>query len=261
MSSPIISCSGLSFAYTQESHIFSDLSFTVNTGEFVTLLGCNGSGKSTLLKLLAKRIKPHTGEILIDNRRLPFYTQKEFASTLGYLEQSPYESSRTVEEYVLLGLLPKFKSYRFWFTREEKLKAAALIEEVGINSLASRRLSDVSGGERQLAQICRALMSDPKVLLLDEPVSHLDIHHVEMVISLLKRIQHDRGVTVVTTLHDLNLAFSCSDRSLILNKGDIHLFSGCNPDITLLSEIYSSDFERLAGTCGKNVIVPRWSFT
>lgn len=259
----IICCNTLSFGYRLDKKIFDDLSFTVKRSEFVSLVGCNGSGKSTLLKLISRRIAPWSGNISVGGENIRSFSTREYAAVVSYLEQSPAGSDHILEEYVLLGALPKFSSHRFWFTGREKALASELLRDVGIYSLRKKSLREVSGGERQLAQICRSLMSDPKVLLLDEPVSHLDIHHVEMVIGLLKKLQKEKEMTIIATLHDLNLAYSCSDRILVLDDvtGALIECGNSKPTTELLSKLFYAEFEEFdrADHKGK-VIVPKWNF-
>ncbi len=258
--STLLSVENMSFGYENGSALFSNLSFKVEEGEFVSLLGCNGSGKSTLLKLIAKRLDPHCGLVRILSQNITSLNAKEYACIVGYLEQSPEKSERTLQEYVLMGALPRFTSHRFWFSSSEKKKALDLLSEVGIVHLAQRPLSQVSGGERQLTQICRALMSDPALLLLDEPVSHLDIHHVEMVIRLLKQVQRERGVTVLTTLHDINLAYTCSDRVIVLDEfGSIQQLDLDGGKLETLQSVFKSEFEFLTYPEG-SALIPRWKF-
>lgn len=263
MSPEILNCRDISFSYKLNQQVLKKLSLSIKTGEFVSLVGCNGSGKSTLLKLLSRRITPDSGTISVNGRNIQGYTGKKYACMVSYLEQSPRETEHILEEYVLLGALPRFTSHRFWFSAKEKALVTELLKDVGIYSLRKKSLREVSGGERQLAQICRALMSSPKVLLLDEPVSHLDIHHVEMVIGLLKKIQLKQKMTIVTTLHDLNLAYSCSDRIFILDEimGRLIESGNSDPDIKLLSGVFHTDFEQFE-RFNKNgkVIVPKWNF-
>lgn len=261
--SDMIHCDKLSFGYRANQQIFDKLTFQVKHGEFLSLVGCNGSGKSTLLKLLSRRIKPWGGTVSVDGEKIDHFSDRDYAAVVSYLEQSPRESNHILEEYVLLGALPRFSSHRFWFTKKEKSLVRDLLNDVGIDSLRKKSLREVSGGERQLAQICRALMSNPKVLLLDEPVSHLDIHHVEMVIGLLKKVQIEKKMTIIATLHDLNLAYSCSDRILVLDDvtGSLMECSNKKPEIELLSKLFHAEFEQFerADPKGK-VIVPKWNF-
>ncbi len=255
----ILSCKNISFKYGT-NELFADLSLDIAEGDFVGFLGCNGSGKSTLLKLLVNRLTPESGTISIGGKNVASLSSKELACEIGYLEQSPHDSTATVAEYVLMGALPRFSSHRFWFTKSEKNKADELLNEVGIYDLRHRSLAEVSGGERQLAQICRALMSDPKLLLLDEPVSHLDINHVEMVVRLLKLMQKKRNITVLTTLHDINLAYNCSDTLIVLDSdGSISTLSQSKSDEEKLSSIFDTQFS-IQSNEKRVSVLPQWEF-
>ncbi len=244
MTDPILFCNSLSFNYSNKSNILNDISFEVKQGEFISILGQNGSGKSTLIKLLSNRLQAKSGTIKFNDKSLSSYTTKEFASFCGYLEQSPSVTEISLFDYVLHGAMPLLGRNRFWFSNHEKERAKELIEEFELASLSGQIMTEVSGGERQLAQICRAMMANPKVILLDEPVSHLDIHHIDTVIQKLKELQKKKCITIISILHDVNLAFSVSDRIFLLNNsGNVEIVENMKtPSCEQFSTVFNTTF-------------------
>ncbi len=202
-----------------------DLSFEVAEGTVLGIIGPNGSGKTSLLKLLVNVLAPASGSIELFGQALGALSQPMVACTVALVPQDtlqlfPY----TIAELVLMGRFPHHSpAWRFgaidWETREELELADRVMAELEIAHLAGRRLHEVSGGERQRAVIARALVQEPRVLLLDEPTAFLDLHHQLEMLTLLRRLTAQRGLTVVMVSHDLNLAAQACDRLLLMQAG------------------------------------------
>jgi iron complex transport system ATP-binding protein len=203
------------------------LSFDVRDGEVLGIIGPNGSGKSSLLKLLAKVLQPEAGALDVFGRALGTMAQPEVARTVALVPQDTLQLFPfTIAELVLMGRFPHHApSWRFggieWETAEELALADRTMREMDVRHLASRFLHEVSGGERQRAVIARALVQEPRVLLLDEPTAFLDLNHQLDIMVILRRLSRQQGLTVVLVSHDLNLASQVCDRLLLLRSGEL----------------------------------------
>jgi len=233
----------LSFA-----RILQEVNLTLHQGEFVVLLGPNGAGKTTLLKCLLGLYSPTGGEILVCGRPLKQLSCKERARLLAYVPQSYYPVfPYTVLEFVLLGCTPHLGFLSRPGKREES-RARKVLRSLGLEALAHRRLTDLSGGERQLVLFARALLQEAPILLLDEPIANLDLRHQIKVLSTVHRLSGERGLSVLATLHDPNLAFGFADRVVLIKKGRI--LAEMNPRKhpgarKLLEELYEIPLEIL----------------
>ncbi|SDE82221.1 ABC transporter ATP-binding protein [Sporomusa acidovorans] len=211
----ILVVDGVEFSYNGRP-VLKTVSFTVARGEVVSILGNNGAGKSTLLKCMNRILNPHKGAVLIESDALSRLSRLEIARRVGYVAQK-YESSRfTVMDAVLLGRKPHIK----W---EAKLRDMEIVQRalknLGLTEYAMRYLDELSGGELQKVVIARALAQEPRVLLLDEPTSNLDLKNQLEVLSTVRKTAHEQNIAVLVVLHDLNLALRFSDKFLLLQDG------------------------------------------
>jgi iron complex transport system ATP-binding protein len=203
------------------------LSFDVREGEVLGILGPNGSGKTSLLKLLAKVMQPQTGSVALFGRALAGMAQQDVARTVALVPQETLQPFPfTIAELVLMGRFPHHSpSWRFggleWETPDELALANRVMADLQVRHLADRLLHEVSGGERQRAMIARALVQEPRVLLLDEPTAFLDLNHQLEIAGILGRLSRQQGLTVVLVSHDLNLAAQVCDRLLLLKQGEV----------------------------------------
>ena len=203
------------------------LSFHVREGEVLGIIGPNGSGKTSLVKLLAKVARPQTGSIELFGMAIDGMAQEALARRVALVPQEtaplfPF----TIAELVLMGRFPHHSAgWRFggmdWETPEEIGLVERVMSDLHVRHLADRLLHEVSGGERQRAVIARALVQEPDVLLLDEPTAFLDLRHQMEIIAILRRLNAQRGLTVVMVSHDLNLAGQACDRLLLLRQGEM----------------------------------------
>jgi iron complex transport system ATP-binding protein len=211
----------------RDGWVLKDLTFEVRTGEVLGVVGPNGSGKTSLLKLLARVLRPQEGVVQLYGRELSAMQQAEVARTVALVPQeSPILFPFTITEMVLMGRFPHHRSagnlYGFgWEGPEDIGLAEEAMREMDVIHLAHRLINDVSGGERQRAIIARALTQQPLVLLLDEPTAFLDLQHQLEICAILRRLNEERGLTVVLVSHDLNLASQYCDRLLLLNEGTV----------------------------------------
>ncbi|WP_243385505.1 adenosylcobinamide amidohydrolase [Bacillus kexueae] len=200
--------------------IVHDLNFTVEKGEFFGILGPNGSGKTTLLKMISGLISVKTGTISLEDKPLSHFSAKQLAKKVAVLPQMQSASFEyTVKETVSLGRYPFQKGlFKQWTEKDEKVvtEAMAITE---IEAYANHRLSELSGGEKQRVFLAQALAQEPVLLLLDEPTNHLDISHQKQLLDHLKEWSIQKGLTVISIFHDLNLASLYCDRLLLMKDG------------------------------------------
>lgn len=199
-----------------------DINFSLSGGEFFGVIGPNGSGKTTLLRTVSGLLRPISGEIILKNRNLMEIPRKEFSRIVAFLGQEPPQELITAEEYVLLGRIPHFGKFQFFETEKDRQVALKAMEITGTLHLRDRLTGELSSGERQLLGIARAIAQEPELLLLDEPVAHLDIAHQIEIMDLLRRLNKEMGITIIIVLHDLNLAAEYCERLLLLSEGKVY---------------------------------------
>jgi iron complex transport system ATP-binding protein len=232
---PAYAVEGVRFAYRHGvghravgDWVLKDLTFQIRSGEVLGIIGPNGSGKTSLLKLLARVLRPQEGIVRLFWQELAGLSQDSVARTVALVPQeSPILFPFTITEMVLMGRFPHHRIVRGlsgfgWEGPEDIRLAEEAMQETDVAHLADRLISDVSGGERQRAIIARALTQQPRVLLLDEPTAFLDLHHQLDICRILRRLNEERGLTVVLVSHDLNLASQYCDRLLLLNEGTVY---------------------------------------
>jgi iron complex transport system ATP-binding protein len=208
-----------------DNWVLDGLTFDIEAGEILGIVGPNGSGKTSLLKLLAKVLRPNAGDIDLFGHDLGAMPQVEVARTVAFVPQeSPQVFAFTVMETVLMGRYPHLRGAKWsagfgWESVEDVLIAEQAMQSTDLTHLASRSVMDLSGGERQRCMIARALAQAPQVLLLDEPTAFLDLQHQIEICAIVRRLKEERGLTVVLVSHDLNLASQYCDRILMLKAG------------------------------------------
>jgi len=216
----ILNVENIEFSY-DKTPMLEDIDFNVPSGSFVSILGPNGSGKTTLLKNLCGLLSPKKGTISLINRRIGSFNQKEFAKTVAVVHQSSNIGfSFSVFDTVLMGRFPYIKKLQGETTVDIKIAQEAM-KNTGIWHLKEKDIREISGGERQRVMIARALTQEPELLILDEPISNLDIKFQISILRLCKKLNKEKGITIVTTLHDINLAGQYSDYILLLSKGKL----------------------------------------
>jgi iron complex transport system ATP-binding protein len=208
---------GVSLSY--DGHlVLGNVSLRLKMGAVITLLGPNGCGKTTLLKIINGLLRPSSGLVLANGKDVSRMKQVDLAKLMGYVPQSQRSSFPfTVQDIVLTGRMPHISALAQPGAKDVE-KASQALKMVGASHLEERPYTQISGGERQLVMIARALAQEPSFLLLDEPTSYLDFKNQFTVLKMISRIAGERKVTVVMTLHDPNHAFMFSDEVVLLRK-------------------------------------------
>lgn len=202
--------------------ILKDINLKVKNGELIGIIGPNGSGKTTLLRAITRVLKPNRGKIFFEGRNIQKMTFRELAKRIAVVSQWMEARIMDVEEFVLLGRIPYLERFQFLETGKDLEVAKRCMVMTDTLKFKNQLMTEISGGERQLALIARALAQEPKLLLLDEPTAHLDIAHQVKILDLIKRLNKEFGLTVITVLHDLNLASEYCHRLVLINEGRIH---------------------------------------
>ncbi len=209
------------FGYSDEA-VLKGVSFPVEAGGFVALMGPNGSGKTTLLRAIQGLIKPHQGTVRIGSFVVDRIARQDMARLVASVpQQTVVDFNFTVWDMVMMGRNP----YIGRFSQEGRVDigvVARALDRVGISSLAHRHYSTLSGGEAQKVVIARALAQEPRVLLLDEPTAHLDINHKLEILDLIQRLNQEDAVTTIMVVHDINLAAVYCQDAVMLKAGQIH---------------------------------------
>ncbi len=216
--------------------VIGDVSFTAEKGELLAVLGPNGVGKSTLFRCLLGFLKPVGGEILVDAQAISSYTRRELAGKLAYIPQSHTPAfDHTVLDSVLMGMTAQLGVFD-QPGQAQREKAMQMLRALGIEKLADRGCMKISGGERQLMLLARALVQDASMLIMDEPTANLDYGNSCRVMERVKRLGQD-GYTIIFSTHDPNQAFSYATKVLALKDGGVMAVGA--PETVLTEDVLS----------------------
>jgi iron complex transport system ATP-binding protein len=218
----ILSVEDLRFLY-RNKEVLTEIAFSISEGEVVAILGPNGVGKTTLLKCLNRILRPKGGAVHLDGEDLYRLDLMAIARRVGYVPQRVEAGRLTAFDAVLLGRRPHIG----WDVTEKDLKIVdAVFGRLAMEHLRLAYIDEMSGGELQKVAIARSLVQEPKVLLLDEPTSNLDLKNQVDILSTIVQIVRQHNIAAVMTMHDLNLALRYADRFIFLKDGQVHVHGG-----------------------------------
>lgn len=244
--------SGIHFSYNGDP-VLSNVSFSLDAGEVMCVLGINGAGKSTLLKCLNRILIPRQGDVLLKGESLLSMNRAKVARRVGYVPQRHPDTRLSVFEAVLMGRKPHME----WKTEADDYAVVEeIIEKIGLAPLAMRFVNGLSGGELQKVVIARALAQTPKILLLDEPTSSLDLKNQLEVMGLIREIVKDEGLSAIVAIHDLNIAVRFGDRFLMLKDHRVKAVAEREElSAEMIWDVYGVDVV-LREIDGRTVVVP-----
>lgn len=218
----MVEISNISFSYGKNK-ILDNVSFTAQAGECIGILGNNGAGKSTLITCINRINTPSSGEIFVNGEAVHSMSRIELAKNVSYVAQKNEMNHTTVFDCVLLGRKPYIK----WTVSDEDIELCnQMIEKVGLSEFQLRPIDELSGGELQKVMLARALVQQPKLLLLDEPTSNLDPRNQYEMMALVRSIAREQGITVFIVIHDLNLALRYCDRFVFMKDRGVYACGG-----------------------------------
>ena len=213
---------GIDFSYGNRQ-VLDGVSFAMKEKDLVSVLGPNGVGKTTLIKCINRVLTPDAGSVFIGGSDLHRMSKKDIAKNIGYVAQRSEASKTTVFDSVLLGRKPHFQ----WDVTEKDIQLAGrVLHLLGLDGLALKYVDEISGGEYQLVQIARVLVQQPKLILLDEPTSSLDLANQHMIMHLVRNIVKKNNMAAIMVIHDLNLAIRHSDKFVLMKDGMVYSVGG-----------------------------------
>ena len=249
----LLKVNNLNFKYKKE-YVLKDISFKLNSGEILALLGANGAGKSTLLKCINKILHPLSGTIKLNEQTIESMNRNSIARNISYVPQVQEYESISVFETVLLGRKPYIK----WDLEHKDMEIARrVIEQLKLTKLAMRNILELSGGEIQKVSIARALTQQPHLLLLDEPTSNLDQKNQLDILDLVHSSVKDNNIAAIISVHDLNMALRYADKFLLLKHNKVYDCVKKN-EITpvMIKDVYDIDII-ITEVNGFKLIIPK----
>jgi iron complex transport system ATP-binding protein len=236
---PLLSARAITFSYSTVPTLL-DIDLDLEQGALRALLGPNGSGKTTLLKILTGILAPASGEVLYQGTNLQTMPRRDIAKRIALVPQElNLQFGFTVRQMVMLGRTPHVHALA-GASKQDRAVVEEMLDMTEIRHMADRVITELSGGEQQRVVIAMALAQQPQVILLDEPTVHLDINHQVEILDLLRRLNRTRNLTVLATMHDLNLAALYFDDLVILERG--HIVAQGTPQAVLTQERIRSVF-------------------
>jgi iron complex transport system ATP-binding protein len=200
-----------------------EINFNVQEKQIVGIIGPNGSGKTTLLRAITRILPLRSGLVIFNQKNISAMSFKELARNIAVVSNDiEYNSDITVEDFVALGRIPHQRDLQFFEDALDQKIIQECLEITELTGFAQRSLCELSAGERQMAIIAKALAQKPKLLLLDEPIVHLDISHQVYIMNLLRRLNKQYNLSVIIVLHELNFAAEYCDQLVLMDKGSVH---------------------------------------
>ncbi|TYT78823.1 ABC transporter ATP-binding protein [Treponema phagedenis] len=236
----MIHVENISYHYRGYPNVLQDICFHVNDGETLAILGNNGVGKSTLLKCSNHILRANSGTVMLDGADILSMPIREAAKQVVFVSQNVPNIEMTVYDIVMLGRKPYM---RWYYTKNDHAIIHEVMERLNLTGdMQGRFLNQLSGGERQKVILARALAQRPKVLLLDEPISNLDIRNQYQVLQIIQDICYDDGISAIMVIYDLNLALRFCDRFLLMQQGQVYKYGDMSIlDTIVLKEVYDVD--------------------
>lgn len=219
----MIEVKNLDFSYNSTHSVLSKIAFDAMEGQCTAILGNNGAGKSTLIKCLNNILAPQNATIYVNGEDVCKFKRNETAKCMAYVAQYNEGERFTVFDAVLLGRKPYIKLEP---KQEDMEITESILKRMGLESFALRYVDELSGGEMQKVMLARALAQQPKVLLLDEPTSNLDLRNQYEVLAVVREIAKQENISVIIVIHDLNLALRYCDRFLFIKDGKVYSYGG-----------------------------------
>ena len=223
----IISIENVSFGYNKEN-VLKDIILSIDEGDFVGIIGCNGSGKSTLMKLLIGQLSPSKGKIKLFNENLD---KSSNLNKIGYVPQISLSSGAnfpaTVEEVVMANLYSKIGFMRFP-KKQHKEKVKEALKIVNMEDFSKRLIGNLSGGQQQRVMIAKALVSDPKIIILDEPTTGIDAASEEQLYALLEKLNKESNITIVIVSHDFSKISKYTNKIFVVENNRVSLMNNEN---------------------------------
>ncbi|MCG6909422.1 MAG: ABC transporter ATP-binding protein [Deltaproteobacteria bacterium] len=249
----ILKVADLAFSYNSHD-VLKDITFRLAPGELLAVLGPNGAGKTTLLKCINAIHRPKKGTVTVDGREVGKLSPPAIARKVGYVAQHNEPSRMTAFDAVLMGRRPHV---RWGVTRQDLEKVDAALKRLGLKALSMRYIDQMSGGELQKIAIARALVQEPRLMLLDEPTASLDLKNQVEILRMVHRVVRGHHVAAVMTLHDLNLALRWADKCIFLKDGRIfYAGSPLTVDAKLIETVYGLPVN-VYHQGGRLMVVPR----
>lgn len=248
----ILDIKNLSFSYEKE--ILKNLNLQIEKPEFIAIIGPNGSGKTTLLKNICGILKHHEGDIFIKNSNIKNINRKSLSKLVGIVNQEQNNIyNYSVEEIIEMG------TYVLDLKHHERKEFLENIYKLtDIESFLDKSILNLSGGEKQRVYLTRALAQNSPLVLLDEPISNLDLKHQVVIMELCRSLVKEKSITIIAVLHDINFALKYSDKILVMHKGQIKSFGNSSDVLTenLIEEVFGQkvDFIKHNDT---TIVVPR----
>ena len=242
----------LQFHYQGGPRVLKKINFTLEDGKFLAILGNNGVGKSTMLKCFNRIIAPDAGEVILNGEDLLKMPVRQVAKRIAFVAQNVPNTQMTVHDMVMLGRRPYM---RWGFTEHDHELVHRAMDRLKVSDFRGRFLNQLSGGERQKVMLARALAQEPKLLLLDEPTSSLDLKNQYQVLQIVKDICHESGISAIVVIHDLNLALRFCDRFLLLKDGQVYRSGDSSIlDRQALRDVYGVD-AHVVTVEGKSIVL------
>jgi iron complex transport system ATP-binding protein len=240
---PLLRVENLSFGYARSASVLNHVSLCLKPGEIYTVLGSNGAGKSTLLACLERHLKPREGEIYVDGQNIADMNTAVLAKKIGVVAQTQSLAfDFTVRNYLVLGRAPHISLLQMPGKQEYEI-VDRIMDQMQMTNLADKSILQISGGERQQAQIARVLVQDPKLILMDEPTNHLDYGNQIKVLKMIVDLALNKGIAIILTTHNPDHAILLGGKSGILDY-DGKLITGDTSEIITqanLRRIYQAD--------------------